>query len=230
MNELHTGMSYGSLRGIRFTVVDDDYDVALNLADTLVHLTSMECAGVFSEGGPALEYIRRQRVQVVLLDLHMPAMAGDEFLRRLKRQEGAAVPTVLVLTCDDSDRALDKMLGWGADGFLVKGGGIAALADGIKNLLAGGAALSPHLTRRLIRRNFHPPTSGLSDHPSLTPREQQILDCLGRGYPYKQIAGLEGISMETVKTHARRIYRKLGVHSRAEAVAVCWREGGPKGK
>ncbi|NBR86135.1 MAG: DNA-binding response regulator [Verrucomicrobia bacterium] len=187
----------------------------------------MECCGVFAEGVQALEALRHKLVDLVLLDLHMPTMSGVDFLRHLKRQgRGAAVPAVLMLTCDDSDRALEETLGWGADGFLIKGTGIEALAHGIESVLAGGAALSPQLTRRLIRRNFRPPPPGLSQHPSLTEREQEILDYLGRGLAYHQIAEQEKISVETVKTHARRIFAKLGIHSRAEAVAGCWRQGG----
>lgn len=228
MNQIQGPRPCAALRGVRFALVDDAYEVAVTLADTLVHLTGMACCGVFADGSRALEVLRHQRVDVVLLDLHMPAMSGVVFLRQLKRQAKAVVPAVLILTCDDSDRALEEALGWGADGFLVKGNGIEALAHGIQGVLAGGAALSPHLTRRLIRRNFHPPPSGLSQHPGLTQRERQILDYLSRGFSYKRIAEREEISVETVKTHARRIFGKLGVHSRAEAVAACWREGGLK--
>ena len=176
----------------------------------------------------ALEALRKERVDLVLLDLHMPAMSGVDFLRRLKRQAGAAVPAVLVLTCDDSDRALEQALGWGADGFLVKGGGIEAVAHGIQSVIGGGAVLSPHLTRRLIRRSFLPPPPGLPKPSGLTERERQILDYMGRGFSYERTAQEERISMETVKTHARRIFAKLGVGSRAEAVAAYWRMGSSK--
>lgn len=230
MNNAANLVRRASLKSVEFVLVDDQCEVATTLADTLMKVTGMKCRGVFAEGATALAVLRDQRVDLVLLDLHMPTMSGVDFLRRLKSLKGAETPAVLVLTCDDSDRALDDALGWGADGFLVKGIGIAALVHGIESVLVGGAALSPQLTRRLIRRNYQTPAPALSLHPVLTPRERQILDCLGRGHSYKLIAGLEGISMETVKTHARRIFRKLGVHSRAEAVAVCWREGGPKGK
>lgn len=119
-----------------------------------------------------------------------------------------------------------EALGWGADGFLVKGNGIEALTHAIWSVVVGGGALSPHLTRRLIRRSFQPPPAGLLERSELTPREQQMLDYLSRGLSYERIAEAAGISFETVKTHARRIFRKLGVHSRAEAVAICWRERG----
>lgn len=209
-------------------MVDDEFEVALTVADTLVQLTGIECAGVFADGTRALEVLRHDRVDLVLLDLHMPVLSGVDFLRQLKRQAGPAVPAVLVLTCDDSELALREALGWGADGFLVKGAGVEALARGVQDVLTGGAALSPHLTRRIIRQTFHPPPRGLSKHPALTQRERQILDYLGRGFPYDRIADQEQISVETVKTHARRIFSKLGVHSKAEAVAAFWRDCGMK--
>jgi len=228
MRRLPSPTSFASLRGITFVLVDDECEMAVNLAHRLVHLTGMKCGGVFHEGTMALEALRKERVDLVLLDLHMPAMSGVDFLRRLKRQAGAAVPAVLVLTCDDSDRALEQALGWGADGFLVKGGGIEAVAHGIQSVIGGGAVLSPHLTRRLIRRSFLPPPLGLPKPSGLTERERQILDYMGRGLSYERIAQEERISIETVKTHARRIFAKLGVSCRAEAVAAYWRMGSSK--
>lgn len=228
MNRTNSPMSVASLKGAKFLLVDDEHEVATTLADTLAKVTGMECSGVCAAGAEALEVLRQKRVDLVLLDLHMPTMSGVDFLRRLKRQAIAALPAVLVLTCDDSDRALEETLGWGADGFFVKGTGIEALAHGIQSVLAGGGALSPQLTRRLIRRSYHPPPSGMSQYRALTQREREILEYLGRGFSYERIAEREEISVETVKTHAKRIYSKLGVHSRAEAVAACWREGGLK--
>lgn len=228
MSQREVPTTCAALRGIRFVMVDDEYEVSVTVADTLVQLTGMECSGVFADGKRALEVLRQQRVNLVLLDLHMPVLSGVDFLRQLKRQAGATVPAVLVLTCDDSELALREALGWGADGFLVKGAGVEALARGVQDVLTGGAALSPHLTRRIIRQTFHPPPRGLSKHPALTQRERQILDYLGRGFPYERIADQEQISVETVRTHARRIFSKLGVHSRTEAVAAFWREDGMK--
>lgn len=84
--------------------------------------------------------------------------------------------------------------------------------------------LSPHLTRRLIQRAYDTPPPGLTQDEQLTPREQNMLDYMSRGLSYTEIAQHEGISHETVRTHARRIFRKLGVHSRSAAVALRWRE------
>lgn len=102
-----------SLRGVRFILVDDQSEVAAALAASLTHYAQMVCVGVFADGQRALDHLKRRRVDLVLLDLLMPAMPGVEFLRRLKKQAGAAVPPVLVLTCDDSDRAVAEVLGWG---------------------------------------------------------------------------------------------------------------------
>jgi DNA-binding NarL/FixJ family response regulator len=218
-----------SLRGVRFILVDDQTEVAAALAASLTHYAQMVCVGVFAEGQRALAHLKREPVDLVLLDLLMPAMPGVEFLRRLKKQAGAAVPPVLVLTCDDSDRAVAEVLGWGADGFLVKGTGIEALTRALANLREGGAVLSPHLTRRLIQRAYDTPPPGLTQDEQLTPREQNMLDYMSRGLSYTEIAQHEGISPETVRTHARRIFRKLGVHSRSAAVALRWREAQAEG-
>ncbi|NDA68386.1 MAG: DNA-binding response regulator [Verrucomicrobia bacterium] len=107
---------------------------------------------------------------------------------------------------------------------MVKGTGIEALTRAIANIREGGAALSPHLTRRLIRRAYDTPPPGLTQDEQLTPREQNMLDYMSRGLSYTEIAQHEGISAETVRTHSRRIFRKLGVHSRSAAVALRWRE------
>lgn len=213
-----------SLLGVRFVLVDDQTEVAAALAASLAHYARMVCAGVFADGQRALDHLKRRRVDLVLLDLLMPAMPGVEFLRRLKKQAGAAVPPVLVLTCDDSERSVAEALGWGADGFLVKGTGIEALTRAMADIREGGAVLSPHLTRRLVRRAYDTPPPGLTQDEQLTPREQNMLDYMSRGLSYTEIAQHEGISAETVRTHSRRIFRKLGVHSRSAAVALRWRE------
>ncbi|NDD38738.1 MAG: response regulator [Verrucomicrobia bacterium] len=85
-----------SLLGVRFVLVDDQTEVAAALAASLAHYARMVCAGVFADGQRALDHLKRRRVDLVLLDLLMPAMPGVEFLRRLKKQAGAAVPPVLV--------------------------------------------------------------------------------------------------------------------------------------
>jgi DNA-binding NarL/FixJ family response regulator len=150
------------------------------------------------------------------MDINMPEMNGIECTRRLS----AALPSVniLMLTVfEDSDKIF-QALAAGAGGYLLKRSQPAKLLDAIREVHEGGSPMSAPIARKVVR-SFQQAGEVGSKSEGLSPREEQVLNCLAKGFVYKQISDELGISIDTIRTYIRRIYDKLHVHSRTEAVA-----------
>jgi DNA-binding NarL/FixJ family response regulator len=164
----------------------------------------------------ALEQIPRAVPDVVLSDIGLPGMNGIEGVRNLKQR----FPDLLVLMLtvyDDDERIFDAMCA-GACGYLLKNTPPARLLESLKEVVTGGAPMSPEVARRVIAlfREIRPPER--ADY-HLTPHETRLLKLFVEGHNYKTAAGELGVSVNTVNFHVRSIYDKLQVHSRSEAVA-----------
>ncbi|MCI0534927.1 MAG: response regulator transcription factor [Verrucomicrobiales bacterium] len=148
---------------------------------------------------------------VLLVDLELPEMSGIECIRRLKLQRPGL--HLLVLTnFDDNDRIFGAIQP-GASGYVVKRASFSTILEAIREVHAGGAPMTPHIARRVLESLYDPtPTE------PLTKREEEVLRLAREGRTYRQIADTLGIAYDTVRTHFNRIYQKLHVHSRAEAV------------
>ncbi|MFI0163032.1 response regulator [Streptomyces sp. NPDC017095] len=197
---------------VRILVCDDHAVVRAGLLALLHSAPGIEVVGEAGSGEEALALARRTAPDVVLMDLQLgEGIDGVETTRRLRAQPSA--PHVLVLTTYDTDADVTRAVEAGATGYLLKAERAEDLFTAIHAAAQGHPALSPPVADRVMSRLRDP-------RPTLTPRERDILAHLSRGLANHAIARALYISEATVKTHLRRIYDKLGVETRAGAVAL----------
>jgi len=151
------------------------------------------------------------------MDIHLPRMNGVECVRRLKVL--APKIQVMMLTVYEDTEIIFKALSAGATGYLLKQTPIPELLSAIREIHGGGSPMTNHIARKVVQ-SFQSPSTSTIETENLSPREQEVLDYLSRGYLYKEIAETLHISFDTVHTYVRRIYEKLHVRSRTEAVAI----------
>jgi len=199
-------------------VVDDHPVVRHGLTTILRWEPDLEIVGEAADGEAALRLILEQRPDVVLLDLRLPRLSGVEVMRQARAQ--APEVRFLVLTTYDTDSYIGPALAAGAQGYLLKDASPDELARGVRALMAGGAALEPAVAARLLERLGESDNSG-----GLSDREREVLGLLVDGASNKGIAHQLRLSENTVKAHISHIFDKLGVQSRAEAVAAALLRG-----
>ena len=171
--------------------------------------------GACATAEEALRRLPTLSLDVVLMDIHLPGMSGIECIRRLKQQQPQLQITMLTVF-EDHDRIFQSLAA-GASGYLLKQTPPGKLLEAIAELHHGGSPMSAQIARQVVEA-FQRPAAAQAGGESLTPREQEIIHLLARGYLYKEIADQLGLSVETVRTHLHRIYEKLHVHTRTEAV------------
>jgi DNA-binding NarL/FixJ family response regulator len=202
-------------------IIEDMRDVREGLSVLINGTTGFRCTSTFRTMEEALARITRERTDVILTDIGLPGMSGIDGIRIL-RDRMPDVP-ILALTVYDSDEQVFRALCAGASGYLLKNTPPARLLESLREVADGGAPMSPEVARRVLRlfREFQPPTH--ADY-HLTPQEHELLKLLVDGHHRKTAAAALGISVNTVSFHLKRIYEKLQVHSKSEAVAKALRE------
>ena len=179
------------------------------------------CTGAYRSMEEALAKINSDLPDVALCDIGLPGMSGIEGMRLLKEQYPQLL--LLMLTVYDDDERIFDALCAGACGYLLKKTPPVRLLEGLKEAVTGGSPMSPEVARRVITlfRDIRPPER--ADY-ELTPHETRLLKLLVEGHNYKTAALELNVSINTVSFHMRRIYEKLQVHSKSEAVAKALRD------
>lgn len=175
----------------------------------------LECAGSYPDGESALGGLPVDRPDVVLLDINLPGMNGIECMRLLK--SGIPAAQFIMLTAYQDDERIFESLAIGASGYLLKRSPPVAILEAVTEVHGGGSPMSSYIARRVVQ-SFSAKPSTPAGTASLSPREVEVLTLLSRGFLYKEISDELKISIDTVRTHLRRIYEKLQVHTRTEAV------------
>jgi DNA-binding NarL/FixJ family response regulator len=199
---------------ISISIVEDDKDTREHLLAFLSGDARLRCVSTYASGEAAVRVIANDQADVALVDINLPGMNGIECVARLKAQQPQM--QVLMLTKYEESDLIFNSLRAGASGYLLKKKLTTELVPAIEQVLAGGAPMSMQIARKVVD-HFHRIKRPASDVEKLTPREQEILRQLARGYSYKEISENLGISLNTVKTHLHAIYEKLHVQSRTEA-------------
>jgi DNA-binding NarL/FixJ family response regulator len=201
---------------ITVSIVEDNEQLRSTLVRVINRAEGFKCVSNYGSAEAALVGLPSDKPEVVLMDINLPGMNGVECVRQLKQR---AIPTlVLMLTVYEDTENIFNALAAGASGYLLKRTKSAELIEAIREVHTGGSPMTTHIARKVIQ-SFQ--RSGPSSSPSenLSQREQEVLECLSQGFLYKEIAEKLGISYETVHTYIRRIYEKLQVRTRTEAVA-----------
>ena len=168
----------------------------------------------------------QEKPSVALVDINLPGISGIECVRRLKPQL-PGTQFVMLTVYEDVDH-IYKALTAGASGYLLKRVPRAELLEALKDVHNGGSPMSSNIARKVVQ-SFQQMQSPAAETENLSPREREVLELLARGYLYKEIADALHISVPTVNTHIRRIYEKLHVRSRFQAVAKLTHQPGPGG-
>jgi len=201
---------------INVSIVEDNEQLRTTLARVIERAEGFRCVSHYGSAEAALEGLPKDKPEVVLMDINLPGMNGVECARQLKQI--APEIQVMMLTVYEDTENIFNALAAGAAGYLLKRTKSAELLEAIREVHRGGSPMTPHIARK-VTQSFQ--RSGPSSQPAenLSQREQEVLDCLSQGFLYKEIAEKLGISYETVHTYIRRIYEKLQVRTRTEAVA-----------
>jgi DNA-binding NarL/FixJ family response regulator len=210
---------------IRVLIADDQELVRTGFRVILNAAADLDVVGEAGDGRAAIEAVDAVRPDVVLMDIRMPNLDGIEATRRLTQR--APAPRVLILTTFDLDEYVYEALRAGASGFLLKDAGADELLHAVRVVAAGEALLAPSITRKLIEDYARRPP--VREQPmalaELTARELEVLRLLARGRSNADIARDLVVSDATVKTQVARIFGKLDLHDRAQAVVLAYETG-----
>ena len=207
---------------IKVGIIEDQQVLREGLAFLVDSTEGFRCTGSFGSVEQALRRISDDLPQVVLIDIGLPGMSGIEGIRILKKQWPELL--MITLTVYEDDQKIFDALCAGASGYLLKRTPPARLVESLREVVNGGAPMSPEVALRVISlfKNIRPPTR--ADY-QLTPHELRLLKLLVEGHSYKTAAAELGSSINTIGTHMQSIYRKLQVHSKSEAVVKALRRG-----
>lgn len=214
---------------IRVAVVEDDANFRLAFAAAVGACPDMELAGLAATRAEGLALLRGAPAQVLLVDLGLPDGSGiDVIAAALQAWPGCAA---VVATAFGDEQHVMGAIHAGAAGYLLKDSSPAAVVQEIRTVAAGGSPISPIIARRVMQllRQQGGPAAGEAPasrpEASLSPREAEVLQLVAKGFSYEEIAGRLGVSRHTVLTFVRRIYAKLEVRSKMEAVNEARRQG-----
>ncbi len=197
------------------SIVDDDPGLRDSISEYLRAAKGFRCLHAYGSGKEALQGIPTDPPDVVLMDINMSGLDGIECTRQLK----VAVPAVhiLMLTVYEDTDKIFKALAAGASGYLLKRAAPSKMLEAIREVHGGGSPMSGPIARKVVQF-FQQGSPRRKENEDLSTRERQVLHFLAQGYAYKQIGDELGVSMDTTRTYIRRIYEKMHVHSRTEAV------------
>jgi DNA-binding NarL/FixJ family response regulator len=210
----------GSLK--RVVVVEDDAETRERLRASIAGSGFLEVSGEYASGGEALAALAASAPDVLLVDIGLPDMSGLEVVRFVAARHPAC--EILVISIFGDESHVLAALEAGAGGYLLKGAGERDITFDIRDILSGGSPLSPIIARQVLkrmqsaRRDGPPARASAADDTGLTPREREILNAIARGFSYAETGEILKVSLATVHTHLKSIYRKLAVHSKTEAV------------
>ena len=199
---------------IAVSIVEDDAQTRKIFASWITSASGFRLAGDWGDAEKALGALPAKKPNVVLMDINLPGMSGVEAVKRLK----PLLPDtqfVMLTVYEDTDHIYNALAA-GATGYLLKQTPRAELLGAVEDVSKGGSPMTSNIARKVVQSFKR--TAGPGGE-ALSPREQEVLELLARGYLYKEIAERLNISGPTVNTYIRRMYEKLHVCSRAQAVA-----------
>ncbi|HWY74508.1 MAG TPA: response regulator transcription factor [Verrucomicrobiae bacterium] len=200
---------------ITVSIVEDDPSLCKGLARSIGQTKDIRCLGCYGNAEDALREIPQTPPEVVLIDINLPGMDGIECVRKLKELKPSL--RIVMVTVYENPERIFKALATGAIGYVLKHEPRAELLDAIRDAHNGGAPMSSQIARKVVQ--FFHANAPVNEAEELSGREREVLEFLAKGYLIKEIADELGLGFDTVRTYIRRIYEKMHVHSRSQAVA-----------
>lgn len=202
---------------IKVAIYEDNKGLRELLATIIQQSNEFTLVGEYPNCLEAAKDTQSNTPDVILMDIDMPGRSGIEAVQEIKSLY-PEIEIIMNTVFDDDDRIFSALQA-GATGYLLKRNSLATLLDSIREVKAGGAPMSPTIARRVLSLPFIQKTATESeDSAILSPREKEILLLLSKGYSYKMIANELFLSLDTIRSHIKKIYQKLHVHSVTEAV------------
>jgi len=201
---------------ISVSIVEDNDKLRGTLARVINRADGFRCVSDHANAEDALKDVPQVKPDVVLMDINLPGMNGVECVRQLKQL--LPQTQVMMLTVYEDTENIFNALAAGANGYMLKRTSTKELLEAIHEVHRGGSPMTMHIARKVVS-SFQKTAATAQPTENLSEREQQVLDLLSQGLMYKEIADKLEISYETVHTYIRRIYEKLQVRTRTEAVA-----------
>jgi DNA-binding NarL/FixJ family response regulator len=220
-------MAYGIIgavnEDIRVALIEDDAPFRQSLQLLVDGSPGFCCAGAWGMVEIALRAPELGEADVVLLDLHLPGVDGDEGVEQILARHPSLL--VLMFTAHDDDDRVFASLCRGACGYLLKSTTPAQLLESIREAVGGGSPMSPKIARKVVRLFREHVSEPVEQPAALTAREIELLAAFANGHSYQSSASKLCITVNTVRSHIRSIYEKLQVHSQGEAVSKALRAG-----
>ncbi len=203
-------------KAIRVSIVDDEAELREQIAGYVGSAKGFQSVSAYASAEEALTGLPADQPDVVLMDINLGGMSGIDCVRLLKPKIPAA--QIVMLTVFEDTEKIFSALAAGASGYLLKRLAPSKLLEAISDVHAGGSPMSAPIARKIVRSFQSTPAHG-HEAADLSPREREVLEKLAEGCAYKEIADQLSVSIHTVRNYVRRIYEKLHVRSRTEAVA-----------
>ncbi|SRR5260221_9317581 len=201
---------------ISVSIVEDNDKLRGTLARVLNRADGFRCVSQYPNAEDALKDLPSVKPNVVLMDINLPGINGVECVRQLKKLL-PEIQVMMLTVYEDTENIFDALAA-GANGYMLKRTSSKELLEAIRDVQRGGSPMTMHIARKVVQ-SFQRTAAAEAQTENLSEREQQVLDLLSQGLMYKEIADKLQISYETVHTYIRRIYEKLQVRTRTEAVA-----------
>ena len=212
-----SGTSSSASSPISTIVVEDDVSVRPLLAEWIQETAGFTLLGQYPDAEVALPAIMKHKPNIVLADINLPGLSGIDLVRQVKA--GLTDTQFVMLTIYEDSNHIFEALSAGATGYLSKRTPREALIAALREVHAGGSPMSSSIARKVVQ-SFQRKTARAEPIQELSKRENEVLELLAQGDTYKHIADVMNLSMATVSTYTRRIYEKLQVNSRGQAVAI----------
>jgi len=203
-------------RKIKIAIIEDIRDIALTIQTIINTQDDMECLHVYHNAEDAIKFVPQHAIQIIIVDIGLPRASGIEAIKIIK----ACCPHILfcMFTVYEDDEKIFKSLQAGATGYILKGASKDKILTSIRELAEGGSPMSPTIARRIIETFTEKKVQTTNNPLPLTARESELLQLLAKGLLYKEIAEIMTITTGTVKQHVHKIYEKLQVSNKTEAI------------
>ena len=203
---------------IKVAIVEDIRDIRESLQMLISGMPGFGCTGAYATAEEAMTNVPSSIPDVVLMDINLPGMSGVDAVRLLKDQLPGT--SFLICTVFEDEENIFQALRAGAGGYILKNNSLLNILDAIREVHEGGAPMSATIAKRVINSFHQVAKKEVPKHAALSGREIEVLQLLSTGLLYKEAAARLDLSVETIRSHCRKIYEKLHVNTKLEAINI----------